>query len=658
MKHKNSPVIILTLIFVLAIVGVSIRLLSSLDKENLKQTLIAHAKVETGLDLTVKGDLILTYFPLGIELNDVTLLRKLDGRQEDLPAFLTLSKMKAEFNIWSFLRGKILVDDLVLQDGSLSLVMLENGDRNWDIEPAVFDRSESETFDLAVQNITIENIVFTFENKKESLSKKIGISNAEMAAYDGDALTLSLVGSFEGAPLFVNYQGPYPTHYFSDKTKAESLLLKVRYAGTTLELNGKAGSLMGFDQAFPVLDLKAIILGGKLSALNPILITDFPDIGPYELNFEIESDPDLIQIDKMALKFKQSEVTGSIDVFLKNRLKYDASLKIKSLNFDDFKSGDKALPSFSVHEFVSYLKNMDGEADIAIKSFGSYAGTVDNIYATFEQKNNVLSSSDLKGKFFGGDLSGAVSLNLQNTPHLNWDLTVKNAKVGMILKDESIDSLAHIQMKADTRLSDADAFINQMNGSLVLKAGPGSIPKLDLDFLRSEVLSFLFPAEANKQETSLKCIVADFDIRKGIMGTNYLMMDTEDYTLFGMGKVHLLDQSVSFVFDPKAKHFEILSFKSSFHVKGPYSDLKVSPVKMALVEKGAEIGISVGLGGPLGLVSSFMSFGELEKNPCDRAMNGDYKKQSVFDQKMQNMPQKIKNKLSNDVQDLLDSLFH
>ncbi|MBP9694311.1 MAG: AsmA family protein [Alphaproteobacteria bacterium] len=656
MKNKASPILILTLIFLLAIVGVSIRFLTKLDKETLKQTLIDHAKVETGLDLMIGGDLILTYYPLGIELNDVTLRKTIDN-QQDVPAFLTVSKMKAEFDIVSFLTGKIVVDDLVLQDGSLSLVMGKNEERNWDIEPAVFDKSESEAFDLAVENITIENMVFSFEDQKKGLSKKIGISNAEMAAYDGEALTLSLVGSFESAPLIVNYQGPYPTHYFSDKAKAEPILLKVRYAGNTLELNGKTGSLLNYEESFPVLDLKAIILGGKLSALNPLLMTSLPDVGPYELNFEIESDPDLVQIDKMILKIRQSEFTGSIDVFLKNQPKYDVSLKIKALNLDDFKGGDKTSTSGLFDQLIPYLKNMDGEADIALKSFGAYPGTVDNIYATIEQKNNVLTVSEVKGKLFGGDLSGFASLNFQKEPHLNWDLMVKNAKVGMILKDEGVESLAQIEMKASSKLSGPDSFINQMNGSLVIKAGPGSIPKLDLDFLRSEVLSFLFPAEAAKQSTALNCLVADFDIRKGVMGTNYALLDTQDYTLFGMGKVHLLKETVNFIIEPKAKHFEILSFKTPFHVKGSYDDLKASPVKMALAEKGAEIGISVGLGGPFGLISSFMSLGELDKDPCTKAMRGEYKKQSVFDQKTQSLPQRFKDKMSNDVKDLFNSLF-
>lgn len=657
MKNKVSPILVLALIFVLAILGVSIRFLTSLDKETLKQTLISHAKVETGLDLTIGGDLILTYFPLGIELNDV-ILRKTIENQQEIPAFLTVSKMKAEFEILSFLIGKVVVDDLVLQDGTLSLVMQENEDRNWDIEPAVFERSESDTFDLALENITIENMVFSFQDSKKGLSKKIGISSAEMAAYDGDALTLALVGSFEGAPLIVDYQGPYPTHYFSEKAKAEPILLTIRYAGNTLELNGKTGSLVNFEESFPVLDLKAIILGGKLSSLNPLLMTSFPDIGPYELNFEIESDPDLVQIDKMILKIRQSELTGNIDVFLKNQPKYDVSLKIKALNLDDFKGGGGALSSDLFDQLISYLQDMDGEADIALKSFGAYPGTVDNIYATIEQKNNVLIVSDVKGKLFGGDLLGSASLNFQKEPFLNWDLTVKNAKVGMILKDDSIQSLAQIDMKAGSKISGSDSFVNQMNGSLVIKAGPGSIPKLDLDFLRSELLSFLFPAESAKQITALNCLVADFDIRKGVMGTNFALMDTEDYTLLGMGKIHLSKETVNFIIEPKAKHFEILSLKLPFHVKGSYRDLKAAPVNMSLAEKGAEIGISVGIGGPFGLFSSFVSLGEVDKNPCVRAMKGDYEKQSIFDQKTESLPAQIKNKMTNDVKDLFNSLFH
>lgn len=657
MKNKASPILVLTLIFLLTILGVSIRFLTQLDKETLKETLINHAKVETGLELMIDGDLILTYYPLGIELNDVTLRKAMDNQQQ-MPAFLTVSKMKAEFDVLSFLTGKIVVDDLVLQDGALSLVMQENESRNWDIEPAIFERSESETFDLAVENITIENMIFSFEDHRQGLSKKIGISNAEMAAYDGDALTLSLVGSFEGAPLIMNYQGPYPTHYFSEKTKAEPILLKVRYAGNTLELNGKTGSLLNFEESFPVLDLKAIILGGKLSALNPILMTSFPDIGPYELNFEIESDPDLIQIDKMALKIKQSEIAGSIDVFLKNRPRYDANLKIKSLNLDDFKGDDRGVSSFSFDQLISYLKKMDGEADIAIKSFGSRAGMVENIYATLEQKNNVMNLSQLKGKFFGGDLSGTASLSFQKELFLNWDLMVKNVKVGSILKDEGIESVVQIEMKAKSEIVNSDDFIDQMNGSLIIKAGPGSIPKLDLDFLRSEVLFFLFPAESGKQTTALNCLVADFDIRQGVMGTNYALMDTQDYTLFGMGKVHLSRETVNFIIEPKAKHFEILSFKTPFHIKGSYNDLKASPVKLALAEKGAEIGIAIGLSGPVGLLGSFMSFGEIDQDPCMKAMNGEYKKQSIFDQKTQNLPQRLKNKMSNDVKELFNSLFH
>jgi AsmA protein len=74
---------------------------------------------------------------------------------------------------------------------------------------------------------------------------------------------------------------------------------------------------------------------------------------------------------------------------------------------------------------------------------------------------------------------------------------------------------------------------------------------------------------------NLRCGVADFGVKNGVMQANALILDTDVTTVFGSGRVDLGNETLDLTLAPKSKHFSPVALRGPILVRGTFSNPKV-----------------------------------------------------------------------------------
>jgi AsmA protein len=117
------------------------------------------------------------------------------------------------------------------------------------------------------------------------------------------------------------------------------------------------------------------------------------------------------------------------------------------------------------------------------------------------------------------------------------------------------------------------------------------------------------------EPVDIRCALADFAVKNGVMSTNAFVFDTSVVLVEGGGTVNLKNEAMDLKLNPRPKDSSIASLNSPLFVQGTFSEPKVSPDMGKLAAKG--IGALVmGIINPVLAVLPLFKEGEKENSNC------------------------------------------
>ncbi len=114
---------------------------------------------------------------------------------------------------------------------------------------------------------------------------------------------------------------------------------------------------------------------------------------------------------------------------------------------------------------------------------------------------------------------------------------------------------------------------------------------------------------------NIRCAIADFAVKDGLMQTNAFVIDTAVVRVDGGGVVNLQTEAMNLRLSPKPKDSSIASLNSPLFVQGTFSDPKVSPDVGKLAAKGVGA-VVLGIINPLLAVLPLLKEGKDKDSPC------------------------------------------
>ncbi len=121
-------------------------------------------------------------------------------------------------------------------------------------------------------------------------------------------------------------------------------------------------------------------------------------------------------------------------------------------------------------------------------------------------------------------------------------------------------------------------------------------------------------------QTDLRCAVADFDVKDGVLTPRLIVVDTAVVTLTGKGSANLGAETLNFTFQGKSNKPRIIHLIAPFHMRGSFAKPTFGIDAGAVV---AQAGIGAALAAfasPLAVILPFLSVGGNHHMDCSSVL--------------------------------------
>ncbi len=126
---------------------------------------------------------------------------------------------------------------------------------------------------------------------------------------------------------------------------------------------------------------------------------------------------------------------------------------------------------------------------------------------------------------------------------------------------------------------------------------------------------YLWTKLTGDREVPIRCAVASFDAKRGVLDADAFVFDTTDSILLGGGTIDLANESLAMTIHAQPKKKSILSLRTPIYVTGAFHDRSVDVNKGELA---ARAGAAVGLGilNPLAALVPLIETGPGKDSDC------------------------------------------
>jgi len=207
-------------------------------------------------------------------------------------------------------------------------------------------------------------------------------------------------------------------------------------------------------------------------------------------------------------------------------------------------------------------------------------------------KNGVLWLNPISLGVAGGSVAGSIRIDTNPVPAaFETRLDVRGVQLNQLFPavETSKSSLGKLSGKFDLkgRGNSAAQMLGGASGDVAILMGRGEISNILLEFMGldgGEIIKFLVGGDRNVQ---LRCAVAAFDVKQGLMTSRAIVLDTSDTVINGRGQVSFGSETLDLVLEPAPKDFSILSLRSPIQIGGTFAAPTAFPDKTALAGRAA-----------------------------------------------------------------------
>ncbi|MGZ6018838.1 MAG: AsmA family protein [Phenylobacterium sp.] len=399
--------------------------------------------------------------------------------------------------------------------------------------------------------------------------------------------------------------------------------------------------------------------GPDLSELYGLTGIALPNTPPYQLHGRLSRDMHLWRIDGLGGRVGSSDLSGSLSVKTGAERPYlTADLHSRNLKFPDLgalfggarKTGAVASPAqiaiaqkmqAEARILPTATLNFDRirhlDADVTYKADDVTEAPINlrTLSARVKLKAGVLRAEPLALDLPQGRISGWVQLDGRKTNAItDLDLRLSNARLETLMPVKFQGAVPLTgpvvgRMKLHGEGDSVHDAAGDAYGEALLVAPGGQIRRSLAELAGVDLIKglglFLSKDQSN---TTLRCGVAHFTVKGGVMSADRLMVDTDPVLIQGGGTINLDTEHLQFRVKGQPKTFQLLRVFAPIDVEGPMLAPKVRIEKgPAIAQGGAAVALGVVLS-PLAMLLPFVDAGLAKDANCG-ALLGEGKQQGA-----------------------------
>ncbi|EGV52722.1 AsmA family protein [endosymbiont of Riftia pachyptila (vent Ph05)] len=196
----------------------------------------------------------------------------------------------------------------------------------------------------------------------------------------------------------------------------------------------------------------------------------------------------------------------------------------------------------------------------------------------------------------------------------------KTLDYGQLLRhldlSRDLDGKSDITLDLDAGARTWGGLLQSLSGDLVIVGGKAKLRNQELPYkLQDLVTTLLSQLQDEKQhDTHLNCLVSRWYLKQGVARSLGLLVDTQELTIAGSGKIDFRRDRIDMILDPRPKQLTLISFANPVAVSGPLHDPQINPTKLSVLK--AIAGVALGISNPALLLVAFGDVGVGDENPC------------------------------------------
>ncbi|MBW8364006.1 MAG: AsmA family protein [Rhizobium sp.] len=624
-RAKTAVALPLVALAILLVVAANVRNWNALREP------IAHAvHTKTGRTLRIGGDL-----DIGLRWPYVQ-VRAVDVRFSNpswarRPNMIEVRHATVDIAISPLFRGRIVFQHVELDHAAVAFEKSRDGRRNW-----LLDRRQRDSqARVTIRHLAVSDGRIEYDEPAQDTRLNARIATAKRGPDGASApLTFTVQGRYKGEPLVAQGAGD-PVLALRDETRPYHLNVSGKIGQTAVGADGHITDLLKLSAA----DLQIVLSGASLAQLYPLVGVVFPDTPPYRTRGRLVHGPHQWRYEKFSGEMGRSDIAGSLSVDTGGRRPIlVAHLDSTHLDISDLgplvgaghagegsataKPGPTGILPRTAFRTERW-SHMD--ADVTLR-----AGSIDRPEALplhrlsthLQLRDGRLRLDPLQFDVAGGTLVGAVTLDGRVSPiRAAAKLKVRKLQLAQLFPtlDRSRASMGEFNGNIDLK-GQGDtvaAMLGSADGRVSLLIDGGEVSKMMMETVSLHLLEILQLKLAGDEPVRIRCGIADFGVKQGVMQPDILVLDTDVSRIDGSGRIDLGQERLDLTMVPKSRKLSLVALRTPIHVQGSFAHPQASLDKGRLAMRGLGA-LALGAVNPVLALLPLIEAGRSVESECRR----------------------------------------
>lgn len=550
----------------------------------------------------------------------------------------TIDRLRVRVRLIPLLWGKADIRVLAVERPDFSLLADAQGRRNWDFS----DGRVQEPMDLPpIQQFVIKDGRLKYLDSRRDVRFEGTINARERLGEKNPGFEILGRGTINGAPFRAEVVGGPLLNI--ERSKPYPFDAEIQAGQTYITARGAVPKPFDMGE----FHMNATARGPDMAQLFPITGIALPNTPPYSLRGRLSRDGMLWKIDNLSGRVGDSDLSGNASVDTgRERPFLKADLSSQSLDFDDLGALFGGAPKAGAGETLSpeqaiiarkmvaqqrllpdarldvgRIRAMDADVTYRALSIRDTPIKLNAGSVRVRLEDGMLRAEPLKLELPRGQVEGFVKLDARKAvPVTDLDLRLTNARIEQLIPVQ-IDGSSPLTgaLVGRAKLRGAGDSVHKAfaaaDGEVMVVSPSGEIREAFAELMGVNVLKGLGLLNKN-DTTSIRCAVAHFETKGGMMRANHIVLDTGPVLVTGKGTINLATERMDFQLRGQNKKFRLVRALVPVTAKGPLTAprLGVEPGG-ALAQGGAAVALGAVLS-PLAAILPFIDPGLAKDANC------------------------------------------
>jgi uncharacterized protein involved in outer membrane biogenesis len=603
---------------------------------------------KTGRELLIRGDLSLHLgWPWPRLRADAVTFANPSWAEEHY--MVSAEMVEISVDVPQLLGGDIVLPQVRLVRPTVFLEQGSHGKKNWLLDT----QQQDEHARIRIGQLTLDKGTLGYDDRAAKTHIRSEISTTDLpptspTGDDSSGIAFHATGHFQGLALTVKGTSG-SVLALRDETIPYPLKVDVTAGGTRIQANGTVTGLIERS----AVDMRLAISGDSLDQLYPLLHIPAPVTHAYAAHGRLVHSGNTWWYKELTGHIGGSDVAGTAQVAMGGeRPALTADLTSNLLELDDLAPviGMRATPRKQMNIPASKTESvpdavkpptptptgvlpdlpfktdrwtsMDADVRLRAKQIRRTKELpLDDLSVHLILRDAVLKLTPLDFGVAGGHLRAELTLDGRSNPvRAKVHLKVNKLLLSKLLPAASVNQQASIgEINGLLTLTGTGGSVKQMlataDGTVGLLVHHGEVSQLLMEKAGLHLWEILQLKLTGDKRIALRCAVADFDVKAGLMTTNAFAFDTAVTTLLGSGTIDLVHETMDLTLTQKTKNTSLLALTTPIYVRGSFANPNVGINKGKAAARAAG-SLALGLLNPLLALLPLIDPGPGEDSNC------------------------------------------